>query len=458
MLVADAAALARARRPSARRAPRASPRASGRARSRWSCRSPTRRFAGVATPLGVGFRCSPQPTAAALARAARAPDRVDELQPERRAALPRPPPKSSARSGRRSRSSAASRRPVSRPRPWSRSRATARSRCCARARSRLEPSCRAASLALVHRADPQAHVRRSTPRRAARAGARRCAGFSSCSALHPGRVAHARVDHPVAHPVRPAVARELGADRLVPGVDHLDAPGRSRPGRPPRAAAAGGRQRLARAAAPLGGEPGRGGAADCVGVARMRAIVADGTGDVLTLRAGNGQATPIHAEVRLLRGGGHRVRPGRPRCRATIGSASATSSATPATTCSRRKDAARIGARLTRARSPYSFAPSLVRADGARRPRSTSMVTVRLYRTGAKNNPSYRIVVMDSRKKRQGRVLEQLGTYDPRGSGGDPDLARPRSPSGSRTAPASPTASRRWCAARSARPPRPRAS
>jgi small subunit ribosomal protein S16 len=45
------------------------------------------------------------------------------------------------------------------------------------------------------------------------------------------------------------------------------------------------------------------------------------------------------------------------------------------------------------------------------------MVTVRLYRTGAKNNPSYRIVVMDSRKKRQGRVLEQLGTYDPQGDG-----------------------------------------
>jgi len=45
------------------------------------------------------------------------------------------------------------------------------------------------------------------------------------------------------------------------------------------------------------------------------------------------------------------------------------------------------------------------------------MVTVRLYRTGAKNNPSYRVVVMDSRKKRQGRVLEQLGTYDPQGDG-----------------------------------------
>lgn len=45
------------------------------------------------------------------------------------------------------------------------------------------------------------------------------------------------------------------------------------------------------------------------------------------------------------------------------------------------------------------------------------MVIVRLYRTGAKSKPSYRIVVMDSRKKRQGRVLEQLGTYDPQGAG-----------------------------------------
>ncbi|MCP4004621.1 MAG: 30S ribosomal protein S16 [bacterium] len=41
------------------------------------------------------------------------------------------------------------------------------------------------------------------------------------------------------------------------------------------------------------------------------------------------------------------------------------------------------------------------------------MVKVRLYRTGAKKRPSYRIVAIDSRKKRQGRVLELLGTYDP---------------------------------------------
>jgi len=46
------------------------------------------------------------------------------------------------------------------------------------------------------------------------------------------------------------------------------------------------------------------------------------------------------------------------------------------------------------------------------------MVKVRLYRTGARGKPSYRIVVMDQRKKRQGRVLELLGTYEPRKSGG----------------------------------------
>ncbi len=41
------------------------------------------------------------------------------------------------------------------------------------------------------------------------------------------------------------------------------------------------------------------------------------------------------------------------------------------------------------------------------------MVKIRLYRTGAKKRPSYRIVAVDARTKRQGRVLEFLGTYDP---------------------------------------------
>ncbi len=39
---------------------------------------------------------------------------------------------------------------------------------------------------------------------------------------------------------------------------------------------------------------------------------------------------------------------------------------------------------------------------------------IRLFRTGTTKRPSYRIVAMDQRRKRQGRVLEVLGTYQPR--------------------------------------------
>ncbi len=45
------------------------------------------------------------------------------------------------------------------------------------------------------------------------------------------------------------------------------------------------------------------------------------------------------------------------------------------------------------------------------------MVKIRLYRTGAKKRPSYRLVAVDSRTKRQGRVREYLGTYDPLNDG-----------------------------------------
>ena len=41
------------------------------------------------------------------------------------------------------------------------------------------------------------------------------------------------------------------------------------------------------------------------------------------------------------------------------------------------------------------------------------MVKLRLARFGAKQRPFYRIVVMDSRGKRDGRYIELLGTYDP---------------------------------------------
>jgi small subunit ribosomal protein S16 len=45
------------------------------------------------------------------------------------------------------------------------------------------------------------------------------------------------------------------------------------------------------------------------------------------------------------------------------------------------------------------------------------MVKIRLFRTGTTKRPMYRIVAMDHRRRRQGRTLEQLGTYDPRGGG-----------------------------------------
>lgn len=40
-------------------------------------------------------------------------------------------------------------------------------------------------------------------------------------------------------------------------------------------------------------------------------------------------------------------------------------------------------------------------------------VKIRLQRFGAKKRPYYRIVAADSRSKRDGRFLEQIGTYDP---------------------------------------------
>ena len=41
-------------------------------------------------------------------------------------------------------------------------------------------------------------------------------------------------------------------------------------------------------------------------------------------------------------------------------------------------------------------------------------VKIRLRRVGAKHQPSYRIVVADSRSPRDGRFIDQVGTYNPR--------------------------------------------
>ncbi len=40
-------------------------------------------------------------------------------------------------------------------------------------------------------------------------------------------------------------------------------------------------------------------------------------------------------------------------------------------------------------------------------------VKIRLKRIGAKKNPYYRVVVADSRYPRDGRFIEEIGTYNP---------------------------------------------
>ena len=45
-------------------------------------------------------------------------------------------------------------------------------------------------------------------------------------------------------------------------------------------------------------------------------------------------------------------------------------------------------------------------------------VTIRLSRHGAKKRPFYRIVVSDRRFPRDGRYIEQVGTYDPSAASG----------------------------------------
>jgi len=41
------------------------------------------------------------------------------------------------------------------------------------------------------------------------------------------------------------------------------------------------------------------------------------------------------------------------------------------------------------------------------------MVKIRLRRMGAKKAPFYRIIVADSKSPRDGRCIEEIGTYDP---------------------------------------------
>ena len=49
---------------------------------------------------------------------------------------------------------------------------------------------------------------------------------------------------------------------------------------------------------------------------------------------------------------------------------------------------------------------------------------IRMSRGGAKRRPFYRIVVADSRKPRDGRFIERLGTYDPMLDRDNPDRVK----------------------------------
>ncbi len=51
-----------------------------------------------------------------------------------------------------------------------------------------------------------------------------------------------------------------------------------------------------------------------------------------------------------------------------------------------------------------------------------NMVKIRLKRMGSKNRPYYRVVVADSRSPRDGKCIEEIGTYAPMREGENYDL------------------------------------
>jgi small subunit ribosomal protein S16 len=66
------------------------------------------------------------------------------------------------------------------------------------------------------------------------------------------------------------------------------------------------------------------------------------------------------------------------------------------------------------------------RPQGAIPKRHTMSVSLRLNRKGTKDRPYYKIVAVDSRKRRDGRYIEQIGTYNPlvEGTNYEIDLAK----------------------------------
>lgn len=81
----------------------------------------------------------------------------------------------------------------------------------------------------------------------------------------------------------------------------------------------------------------------------------------------------------------------------------------------------------------HNFGRSLGGDNSCVPPRETYLkthfmaVAIRLRREGNRNRPFYRIVVADSRARRDGRFIEMIGTYDPHakeGTGYKVDIAK----------------------------------
>jgi small subunit ribosomal protein S16 len=54
------------------------------------------------------------------------------------------------------------------------------------------------------------------------------------------------------------------------------------------------------------------------------------------------------------------------------------------------------------------------------------MLRIRLARTGRKKHPQYRVVVSDSSTGRNGAIVENVGTYEPKSAGAKVELKRDR--------------------------------
>ena len=71
------------------------------------------------------------------------------------------------------------------------------------------------------------------------------------------------------------------------------------------------------------------------------------------------------------------------------------------------------------------------------------MVKIRLRRMGAKKAPFYRVVVADSRYPRDGRFIEEIGTYNPCVSPAEIKIDAERAQEWIKTVPSPPTPSAR---------------